>query len=52
VLKDRVLQEVFSGLTLDRPKLTELREWVKRKEIDAVIVYSTDRLSRDPVHLF
>jgi len=51
VPKGRVLQEVFSGLTLDRPKLTELREWVKRKEIDAVIVYSTDRLSRDPVHL-
>lgn len=51
VSKECVLQEVFSGLTLDRPKLTELREWVKRKEIDAVIVYSTDRLSRDPVHL-
>jgi len=46
-----VLTEILSGLTLDRPKLTELREWVKRKEIDAVIVYSTDRLSRDPLHL-
>jgi len=51
VPKERVLKEVFSGLTLDRPKLTELREWVKRKEIDAAIIYSTDRLSRDPVHL-
>ncbi len=49
--KERVLKEVFSGLTLDRPKLTELREWVRRNEIDAVIIYSTDRLSRDPVHL-
>ncbi|MFC1848387.1 recombinase family protein [Chloroflexota bacterium] len=48
---DHVIKEVWSGLTLDRPKLTELRAWVRGKEIDAVIVYSTDRLSRDPVHL-
>jgi len=47
----RILIETFSGLTLDRPKLTEMRDWVKRKEINAAIVYSTDRLSRDPLHL-
>jgi site-specific DNA recombinase len=46
-----VIEEVYSGLTLDRPKLTQLREWVKDKEIDAAIIYSTDRLSRDPLHL-
>ena len=46
-----VLEEVYSGLTLDRPKLLTLRQWVRNKEVDAVIVYSTDRLSRDPVHL-
>jgi site-specific DNA recombinase len=51
VQEERILTEIFSGLMLDRPKLTQLREWVKRKEIDAVIVYSTDRLSRDPLHL-
>ena len=48
---DHTIQETWSGLTLDRPKLTELREWVRDKEINAVIVYSTDRLSRDPLHL-
>lgn len=47
----RILKEVYSGLTLERPKLTELRESVRRGEVDAVVVYSTDRLSRDPVHL-
>ena len=49
--EERTINEVYSGLTLDRPKLTQLREWVRNKEIDAVIVYSTDRLSRDPLHL-
>ena len=44
------IQETWSGLTLDRPKLTELREWVRNKEISAVIAYTLDRLSRDPVH--
>ena len=51
VSDERIIREVYSGLTLERPKLAQLREWVRRKEIDAVIVYSTDRLSRDPVHL-
>ena len=46
-----ITEEVYSGLTLDRPKLTQLRQWVKDKETDAVVAYSTDRLSRDPVHL-
>jgi len=49
--EDHIISEVYSGLTLERPKLTELRELVRRKEIGAIIVYSTDRLSRDPVHL-
>lgn len=51
VPEDRIIKEVWSGLTLERPKLTELRQWVRNRETDAVIVYSTDRLSRDPVHL-
>lgn len=46
-----LIREVCSGLTMERPELTRLRESVRRKEIDGVIVYSTDRLSRDPVHL-
>ncbi len=49
--EDKLILETYSGLTLDRPKLSVLRHWVRDKEINAIIVYSTDRLSRDPVHL-
>lgn len=51
VPEEYVTHEVWSGLTLERPDLTELRNWVRHNEVDAVVVYSTDRLSRDPVHL-
>ena len=42
--------ETYSGLTLDRPKLNELRELVRAGDIDVIVVYCLDRLSRDPVH--
>ena len=42
--------EAWSGLSLERPKLNELRELVRSEQIDAVVVYSLDRFSRDPVH--
>jgi len=42
--------EAYSGLTLDRPKLNELRELVRAGDIDVVVVYCLDRLSRDPTH--
>jgi len=42
--------EAWSGLSLERPKLTELREVVRSEQIDTVVVYSLDRFSRDPVH--
>ena len=45
------LSETCSGLTLDRPKLNELRELIRNGQIDVIVVYSLDRLSRDPVHL-
>jgi len=45
-----IILETYSGLTLDRPKLPRLRQWVRDKEVDAVIGYTLDRLSRDPVH--
>ena len=41
---------VESGLIIDRPILGELRELVRRQEIDVVVVYSSDRCSRDPDH--
>ena len=42
--------EAYSGLTLDRPKLNELREVIRSGDIDVVVAYSLDRLSRDPTH--
>ncbi len=50
VEEQHIIQEVYSGLTLDRPDLAKLRQWVRDKEVDAVIGYTLDRLSRDPVH--
>ncbi len=44
------VRETYSGLSLDRPKLDQLRQWVRNKEVDAVVAYTLDRLSRDPVH--
>jgi site-specific DNA recombinase len=42
--------EAYSGLTLERPKLNELRELIRSGDIDVVVVYCLDRLSRDPTH--
>jgi len=42
--------ETYSGLTLDRPKLNELRELIRNGIIDVVVIYCLDRLSRDPTH--
>ena len=44
------ISEAWSGLSLERPRLTELRDLVRSGSIDAVVVYSLDRFSRDPVH--
>jgi site-specific DNA recombinase len=37
--------EAYSGLTLERPKLNELRELVRGGSIDVIVVYCLDRLS-------
>jgi site-specific DNA recombinase len=44
------VMETYSGLSLDRPKLNQVREWARSGELDVVIAYTLDRLSRDPVH--
>ncbi len=49
--EDNIIMETYSGLSLDRPKLSEVRQWVRDGEIDVVIAFAFDRLSRDPVHL-
>jgi len=42
-----IIQEVYSGLTLERPDLAKLRGWFYSREVHAVIVYDSDRFSRD-----
>ena len=42
--------ETFSGLSLERPELNELRELVRSEAVDVVVCYCLDRLSRDPGH--
>ncbi|MFC1893582.1 recombinase family protein, partial [Chloroflexota bacterium] len=46
----RQFVETFSGLTLERPKLTELRNLIRTNDLDIIVVYCLDRLSRDPYH--
>ncbi|MFC1931186.1 recombinase family protein [Chloroflexota bacterium] len=48
---DSVFLETYSGLSLERPKLEQLRQLVRDKQVGVVIAYTLDRLSRDPVHL-
>lgn len=50
IREEYTVRETYSGLSLDRPKLNQLRQWVRDKEVDAVVAYTLDRLSRDPVH--
>ena len=40
--------ETFSGLSLERPELDKLREFVRNEAIEVIVCYSLDRLSRDP----
>ena len=42
--------ETSSGLSLERPNLSELRELVRNELIDTIVIYCLDRLSRDPTH--
>ena len=44
------LSETYSGLIMERPKLAELREYIRSGRVDVVVVYCLDRLTRDPNH--
>jgi site-specific DNA recombinase len=46
----KVVQEDASGARLDRPKLGELRDMAQRHEIESLIVFDPDRLSRSMAH--
>jgi len=50
VPEEFIILETCSGSTLDRPKLSKLRQWVRDKEVDAVIACTLDRLSRNLGH--
>ena len=50
VPEEFIILETCSGSTLDRPKLPKLRQWVRDKEVDAVIACTLDRLSRNLGH--
>lgn len=52
VAPEHVFTEKHTGVELwERPQLTKLRAAVRAREVDVVIAYAIDRLSRDPVHL-
>lgn len=47
-----VFSERYTGAEMwDRPVLSDLRRRIKAREYKALLVYSTDRLARDPIHL-
>ena len=51
VLDHHVFTDVYTGSTLDRPALTQLRHAVRQRAVDAVWISDTDRLARDPTDL-
>jgi site-specific DNA recombinase len=44
------LSDDYTGMKLNRPGLDQLRGLIDRREVDAVIVYSSDRLTRKLAH--
>ena len=46
-----IWREQFTGTTMNRPQLQQMRDAVRFHEVDAAFVYASDRLSRDPLHL-
>jgi predicted site-specific integrase-resolvase len=48
----RVTREVYTGAELwDRPLLSRDRANIRARQFQALVVYATDRLARDPIHL-
>lgn len=45
------LSDTMSGALLDRPALRQVRDLIQARAVDAVIVYSLDRLSRNVAHM-
>ncbi len=46
------IRENFTGMLYrERPKLTRLREMVRNRDVDVVVIHSVERLSRVPLHI-
>ena len=53
VAEEHVRRETHSGAELwERPHLTQIRKTIKAGEVDALIAYAVDRLSREQAHLY
>lgn len=42
--------EAYSGLSLERPELNKLRDLVRKEQVDVIVIYCLDRLSRNATH--
>ena len=51
VSEEHIFEEDWTGASLDRPRLNQVRSLIREKTIDAVICYATDRLARNPIHI-
>ena len=51
IAPEDMLPEVGSGVNLERPQLDKIRRMATARDFDALFVYTTDRLSRDPLDL-
>jgi site-specific DNA recombinase len=47
----QVFKETYSGASLNRPQIDKLKDSIESEPINAVVIYSLDRLSRDPLHI-
>jgi site-specific DNA recombinase len=48
---ENIFRESWTGSTMDRPKLDEVRSLINQRLTDCLICYSTDRLARNPIHI-
>lgn len=51
IAPEYIIRETFSGLTIKRPGLDKLLHWIRSKTVQAIIIYSTDRFSRNGFEL-
>ena len=46
----RIFSEDYSGASLDRPELNNVRDFLAKEKVDVVIVYDVDRLARKSIY--